>query len=686
MIKQNISDTSMAGLPHASNWLAARSYHPGEITWQPSGRSNMHRFVDAMNERNGLQLESYADLHRWSVEDVSGFWEAVVEFFDVVGEGLEDPATTELKLPGTQWYPNARLNFTENILRYADDATMAHRTAITHVFEDNTTETIAWAELASRVGSLAASLKERGVGHGDVVAAVLPNIPEAIIGLLATASLGAMWTINSPDMSTVATLSRITQLNPKVLIGVDGYQFKGKIIDLSGYMREVAQHLPETQTRIMVHRVNRPAADDPAFEDFAQLETTPQRVTPERVPFDHPLWVLFSSGTTGAPKGIVHSHGGIVLEAYKGIGLQQDMGVGDSYYVAANTSWMVWNTLAITMMVGAGVATYDGSPKVGGEDRQFEILDLTGATMFATGAAYLTLVEKSGFVPGEEYDLSRLRRIMSTGSPLPPSTWSWVHTAVKGDVHLGSDSGGTDICSGILGSNPMDPVRLGELQGPCLAVAAEAWNETGQPVFDSLGELVVTKPMPSMPVFFWNDPDGARMTDAYFDWYPNIWRHGDWVTETNRGTFIVHGRSDATLNRQGVRLGTADIYAVVDDVPQVQQSLVLGVEYPGGKYYMPLFVELADGVVLDDALIERLQKAIRQHTSARHVPDEIIAVPAIPVSHTNKRLEVPIKRLYLGMQLSDALNIGSVSNPEALDWFVEHAQQIRARLNEQSRR
>lgn len=666
----------------SSNHLAQRSYSPGEITWEPSPdvRSNMRRFIEEVNARRGLSLANYADLHKWSIEEISAFWEEIVRFYDVVGTGLDGTAVTDLKLPGTEWYPGATINFAENILRYASEPQMAQLPAITHISEDDSTEVISWSGLAGRVGSLAANLKRRGVGRGDVVAAVLPNIPEAIIGLLASASIGAMWTISSPDMSVEATLERIRQLNPKVLIGVDGYQFKGHIIDLTAYFDDIADGLPETNIRLMVPRVDLPLGDRAAFEDFSELMMGDYRLAPERVLFDHPLWILFSSGTTGAPKGIVHSHGGITLEAYKGIGLQQDMGPEDKYYVAANTSWMVWNTLAITMMVGTAVVTYDGSPKLGGEDRQFAILARTGATMFATGAAYLTLVEKSDLVPGKKYDFSQLRRIMSTGSPLPPSTWSWVHESVKDDVHLGSDSGGTDICSGLLGSNPLDPVRMGELQGPCLAVAAEAWSDSGERVIEELGEMVVTAPMPSMPVFFWNDPDGKRMNDAYFDWYPNVWRHGDWVTETERGTFLVHGRSDATLNRQGVRLGTADIYAVVEDIPQIQQSLVVGVEYPGGNYYMPLFIQLAQGEKLDEALQEELKTAIRARTSARHVPDEVIAVPDIPMSHTNKRLEVPIKRLYSGLQLSDALNIGSVANPDALNWFVEHAGQVRERF------
>ena len=637
----------------------------------------MRDFMEAANSRHGLTMSTYQDLHRWSVEETSVFWEEIVCYFDVLGDGLDTVGLANPSMPGAKWFEGSRLNFAENVLRYSVLEEMSNEPAILSIDEGNNSDCITWSELADQVGSLAAALHQRGVRQGDVVSAVLPNVPEAVIGLLATASLGAIWSINSPDMSVDATLDRIRQLEPKVLIGIDGYEFKGRRVDLSGYFARVAEGLPQTDQRLLVRNLQDSPAAFAGFQDLEPLLHGHDRVRPVRVPFDHPLWVLFSSGTTGAPKGIVHSHGGITLESYKGIGLQQGMGPQDRYYVAANTSWMVWNTLVNTMVVGTSVVTYAGSPAVGGVDRQFDILARTGATMFATGAAYLTMVEKSGEEPGRKFDLSALTRVMSTGSPLPPSTWSWFHEAVKLDVHLGSDSGGTDICSGFLGSNPLEPVRLGELQGACLGAAVETWTPSGERVIGKLGEMVVTSPMPSMPLFFWNDLDGQLHQDAYFDQYPGVWRHGDWITETERGSFMVHGRSDATLNRNGVRLGTADIYAVVDDIPQINQSLILGIEIPGGDYYMPLFVELAEGVELDESLIALLNSEIRRRTTARHVPDEIVVVPGIPVSHSNKRLEVPIKRLFLGFELERALNVGSVANPEFLQWFVDYANEFR---------
>lgn len=670
-----MSTTETTAIDTTKSESACR-FTPGDITWRPSPgyTPRMRDFMDSANARHGLKMASYQDLHRWSVQEGTTFWSDVVNYFDILGDWVAGPELSGSSMPGMRWFDGATLSFAENVLCHASNDAVSGKTAILRINEDNSTEEITWAELAKRVGSLAAALRARGVTQGDVVAAVLPNVPEAIIGLLATASLGAIWSINSPDMSVQATLDRIRQLSPKVLIGIDGYQFKGKSNKLAQYFADVAAGLPQTAVRLYVKNLGNDSTILPDYEELGPLLHGSEHVSPIRVDFDHPLWVLFSSGTTGAPKGIVHSHGGITLEAYKGIGLQQDLGPEDRYYVAANTSWMVWNTLLNTMAVGASVVTYDGSPAVGGIDRQFEILARTNATMFATGAAYLTLVEKSGLTPGRTHDLSTLRRVMSTGSPLPPSTWSWFHESVKAQVHLGSDSGGTDICSGFLGSNPMDPVRLGELQGACLGAAVETWSPSGERVFDELGEMVVTRPMPSMPVFFWNDADGSLYNNAYFDHYPGVWRHGDWITETSQGSFMVHGRSDATLNRNGVRLGTADIYAVVDDMPQIRQSLIIGVEIPGGDYYMPLFIELAEGVTLDQDLIETLNSGIRAKTTARHVPDEIVVVPGIPVSHANKRLEVPIKRLFLGFTPEQALNIGSVANPETMDWFVNRAK------------
>lgn len=643
--------------------------HPA-VTWSPDPdrATNLGRFIDWLADHRGVDLRGQGGQHeyratwQWSVDHLSEFWDSVREFFGVLGEDFGGPVLAETTMPGAVWYPGVRLNFAENVLRWAQDPQRADHAAIVHITEENETEEITWADLRNRTAAVAEQLRKLGVRPGDRVAAVLPNVPESIIGLLAAASIGAVWTISSPDLSVTATLSRLQQLEPVALIGTRGYRFNGKDLDYSAQLEQITAGLPTVRAVLTEQDL---AGATPGNGTAAE----PAYV---RVPFEHPLWILFSSGTTGNPKGIVHGHGGMTLEALKGSGLNQDMGPGDRYYVAANTSWMVWNTLVNNLITGASVVTYAGSPKAGDADRQFEIIARTRSTMFATGAAYLSLVEKSGLIPAERWDLSCLRSILSTGSPLPDSTWQWVHRAVKTDVHLGSDTGGTDICSGFIGSNPLEPVYLGELQGPLLGVDVQAWGDDGRQVLGEVGEMVIRQPMPSMPIHLWNDPDGTRYHDTYFSAFPGVWVQGDWITETARGGFIVHGRSDATLNRAGVRLGSADIYAALQHVPEVAQSMVIGVEH-GTGYYMPLFVELAAGAELTDDLRQSIIATIREHASARHVPDEIIAAPGIPLTHAGKRIEVPIKRLFTGRTPAEAVNIGSLTNPETVDFFVHQA-------------
>jgi acetoacetyl-CoA synthetase len=651
--------------------------HGTSVIWAPTvsdeASSRLRHFLDRVETTRGIRLENYREALDWSVRDLSGFWDSLREFFDVLGDGFDGPALAEERMPGAVWYPNARVNFAENILRHALDPAVRETTAILHLEEDGSTTAITWLEFARRVGGFAESLRALGVKPGDRVVAVLPNVPEAIIGLLASASIGATWCICSPDLAAKATLERLGQLDPVVLIGSNGYNFNGKWFDRTEHFAEVRAGLPTVLHTIVVGDGEVAGAATARFADLSVATAMP---TFDRVAFDHPLWLLFTSGTSGKPKGIVHGHGGMILEMLKMFGLHFDMRPADRYYVAANTSWMVWNTVLGNLVVGASVVTYAGSPVYPSPDRQFEIVASTGVTMMATGAAYLQLVQGAVIAPGSVHNLEGLRIIMSTGSTLPDATYQWVHDSVNPRTHLCDTSGGTDICSAFVGPNPLEPVVLGRIQGALLGVAVEVRDEDGGVLVDGVGELVITRPMPSMPLRFWGDDDGSRYHAAYFDQFDGVWTHGDWALEAANGTFEILGRSDATLNRAGVRLGSAEIYGALQGLAGVRDSLVLGIELPQGGYYLPLFVVLGPGAVLDDALRTSIVGAIRRDASARHVPDEILVAPAVPVTHAGKKIEIPLKRLFAGGDPAK-LDRGAVANPDALDWFVAEARRFR---------
>ena len=651
-----------------------------QLLWEPSkervAASRMSAYMDWLASERQLPFSSYAELWRWSVNDLDAFWRSIWDYFDILASAPATAVLGDRRMPGATWFPGAQLNWAENVLRHAD----RDGPAVTGLTEDREPIELSWAELAAQVASFAAALRELGVRPGDRVAAYLPNIPQAVVGLLATASLGAIWSCCAPDFGTKGVVDRFQQIAPAVLIAVDGFRFGGKDVDRGAVLDELREQLPSVRHTIVVRRryPDRPAPPGTlAFDALTATSTAPHY---EQVPFDHPLWILYSSGTTGLPKGIVQSHGGILLEHLKLDGLHFDIGPDGRVFIFASTAWMVWNVLVSALSVGATIITYDGSPVSPEPDAMFAICARQRVTWFGTGAAYLTICERAGTRPGDRYDLSALRSIMSTGSPLPDSVWHWVYDAVKRDVLLGSDCGGTDVCSAFIGSNPLLPVYAGEMQAPDLGVRVESWSDTGEPLVGEVGEMVVTAPMPSMPVAFWNDPDGSRYRDAYFDTFPGVWRHGDWLTVTRNGTYVVHGRSDSTINRGGVRMGSADIYAAVDALPEIAGSLGIGAEMPGGDYYMPLFVVLSPGAELSDELRNRIRRAIREQVSPRHVPDDIVPVEAVPATVTGKRLEVPIKRLIQGVPPDKAVNRATVANPDVLDWYVDFAARVRSRL------
>ncbi|MGY1806438.1 acetoacetate--CoA ligase [Blastococcus sp. SYSU D00669] len=647
-----------------------------EVLWRPTPESarasRIARFAARVAERRGLDFgdpPDYDALWRWSVEHLDAFWAEVADWSGVLPGVGDDEVLADRRMPGAVWFPGRTLNYAEQALRHEG-------TALIVTAEDAGPAEVTWEELRGQVGAFAATLRRLGVRPGDRVAGYLPNVPEAVVAFLGAASIGAVWSSCAPDFGTRAVLDRFAQIEPVVLVVTDGYRFNGKDHDRRDVVAQLRAGLPTVRTTIAVPRLHPGEVPDGALP-WAEAVAGVQDPEFAPLPFDHPLWIVYSSGTTGLPKGIVHGHGGVVLEQIKAAQLQMDVGTGDRFFWYSSTAWIMWNISTSALLSGATVIVHDGAPAYPAVDAQFALAARTGMTYLGTSAGYLTACEKAGIRPGETHDLSALRSIGSTGSPLPAAAFRWVYEAVKPDVVLGSLSGGTDVATGFIGSSPLLPVVAGELQRPNLGVAVASWDEAGRPVVGELGELVVTEPMPSMPLYFWNDPDGSRYREAYFEPWPGVWRHGDWLEFTERGTCVITGRSDSTLNRGGVRMGTADIYAAVESIPAVLDCVVLGVEQPDGGYWMPLFVQLAPGEELTDDLVDEIRTAIRTTASPRHVPDEVIAVPGVPHTRTGKRLEVPLKRLFQGVDPAKAVNPGAVDDAALVDHYVELARRRR---------
>ncbi|MGW3245608.1 acetoacetate--CoA ligase [Streptomyces sp. NPDC001070] len=651
--------------------------------WQPGpdrvSGAQVTRFQTWAAERHGAPAPDPADpvagyqaLHAWSVREPEAFWRSVVEWFDVRFSSPYETVLADASMPGAKWFPGATLNYAEHALRPAGDAARADAPALLHLDERHDIGETSWSELRRQVASLAHELRALGVRPGDRVSGYLPNIPQAVVALLATAAVGGVWTSCAPDFGARSVLDRFQQVEPVVLFTVDGYRYGGKEHDRAGVVAELRAELPSL--RAVVHIPLLGSAAPEGTLEWDALVSGDQEPSYEQVPFDHPLWVLYSSGTTGLPKAIVQSQGGILLEHLKQTGLHMDLGPQDRFFWYTSTGWMMWNFLVGGLLAGSTIVLYDGSPGFPDTGAQWGVAERTGTTVFGTSAAYVIACRKAGVHPGRDFDLSAVKCVATTGSPLPPDGFRWIHDEVKEDVWIASVSGGTDVCSCFAGGVPTLPVYIGELQAPCLGTDLQAWDPYGKPVTDEVGELIVTNPMPSMPIHFWDDPDGTRYRDSYFEMFPGVWRHGDWITLTSRGTVIIHGRSDSTLNRQGVRMGSADIYEAVERLPEIRESLVIGVEQPDGGYWMPLFVQLSEGAVLDDALRDKVKRTIRERLSPRHVPDEIIPVPGIPHTLTGKRIEVPVKKLLQGTPLDKAVNPGSVDNVDLLTFYAELAR------------
>ncbi|MER5521703.1 acetoacetate--CoA ligase [Streptomyces sp. NPDC002763] len=636
-----------------------------DVLWTPSPArqegSELVRYRRGLKDYDGG--DDYLDLWRWSTQDLGRFWESVADFEDVRLGGTPTGPVAPREMPGGTWFPGRTANYAEHVLRRCPGE------ALVVVDDDGTSHQLSRAELRGQVAALSAALRRMGVAHGDRVAAVLPNRAEAVVGLLACAAVGAVWSVCSPEFGADGVLSRFAQLEPKVLMLTDGYHYGGRTHERTDEMRTVIDRLPSVEHVLWVDHLrpgSLPTADRPV-SPWGTVTAGGGEPEFDELPFDHPLWVLFSSGTTGAPKGIVHGHGGVLLEHLKVLRLHSDLRVGDRFLNVASTSWVVWNMLVSGLAVGATIVLLDGNPGRPDLGRVFRVADEHDVDTLGVSAGYLHACLKAGLAP----ERGALRTVQVTGSPLSTDGFRWVHDRL-GDVWLTSMSGGTDVCSIFVGGAPTLPVRVGRIQAPALGVCVEAWDEDGKPVVGERGELVITQPMPSMPLRFWNDPDGRRYRESYFSVYAGAWRHGDFIEFEPDGSSVIHGRSDSTLNRQGVRMGPADIYRVVEALPEVREALVVGAELGEDAYYMPLFVALQEDADPEE-VARRVNQVLREELSPRHVPDEVVPMRGIPHTRTGKKIEVPVKRLLQGASLSDVVDLGAVDDSALLQEYAEFA-------------
>jgi acetoacetyl-CoA synthetase len=652
----------------------------GELLWEPSAelveRSRMTEFIRWLERERGLSFAGYEELWRWSVDDLDGFWSAIWEFFEVQADGVPAPVLAAREMPGARWFPNARLNYAEHVFAGKDD----EQTAILHASELRELGELSWGELRRQVAAVAAGLRGLGVERGDRVVAYMPNIPEAIVAFLATASIGAVWSSCSPDFGPASVIDRFAQIEPKVLFAVDGYSYGGKGFDRREVIAQLQAAMPSLQRTVVLPYLDAdadlsPLRDALRWEELlAAGAESPLRF--ERVPFDHPLWVLYSSGTTGLPKAIVQGQGGILLEHLKKLHLHVDAHPGDRLFWFTTTGWMMWNFIVSGLLTEAAIVLYDGNPGYPDMGALWDLAEQAQITTFGTSAAFIAACMKAGVEPGTGRDLSALKAVGSTGSPLSPEGFDWIYEHVGADTWLFSTSGGTDLCTAFVGGVATLPVYRGELQARALGAAVEAWNEAGEPVVEEVGELVVTEPMPSMPIYFWGDEDGSRYRESYFEMFPGVWRHGDWLELTRRGTAVIYGRSDSTINRGGIRMGTSEIYRAVLSVDDVVDALVVDLPRPGTDGWMPLFVVLREGAELDEELPREIARRVREQCSPRHVPDEVFQIDEVPRTLSGKVLEVPVKRILMGTPPEKAASRDSLANPAALDYFVTMASRL----------
>jgi len=638
------------------------------LLWEPSDERVQHatltRFARWLSEERGVTHSSYEALWQWSVDELEAFWSAVVAYFDLRIESESGTVLGDRSMPGAQWFPGARTSYAEHVFRGKSDDAVAirHASEVRPELGEWT-----WGRLRSETARIAVGLRALGVKPGDRVVAYMPNIPETAAAFLACASIGATWSSAAPEFGARSVIDRFAQVTPTVFLAIDGYRYGGKDFDRSAQVQRIAAELPGLERTVRFGYLDGTGWEEGFLgPEDAGLEFT-------SLPFDHPLWVLYSSGTTGLPKPIVHGHGGILLEQVKALHLHIDAQAGDRVFWFSTTGWMMWNFLVGVLLTEASIVLFDGNPGYPSLERLWELAEDSGMTTFGTSAAFIASCMKGGVEPRSGRELASLRAVGSTGSPLSPEGFEWIYDHLGSETWLFSTSGGTDMCTAFVGGVPTLPVYLGELQARSLGAAVQAWDLDGRPLIDEVGELVITEPMPSMPIFFWGDEDGERLRESYFAMYPGVWRHGDWIKITQRGTAIIYGRSDSTINRGGVRMGTSEIYRAVLDVDEVVDALVVDLPRDGTDGWMPLFVVLREGAELTDELIAQIRRRVREDCSPRHVPNEIRQIAAVPRTLSGKVLEVPVKRILMGTPADEAASRESLANPEALDVFVEMA-------------
>lgn len=642
------------------------------ILWTPSGpradASTMAQFERWLETNRDLKFKDYNAMWEWSISDLDGFWSAIWDYFDIQCSQTYTNVLANRGVATAEWFPGSRLNYAQNVLKHA--TTSPNREAIVVHSETFTRKSLTWRELERQVGSFAASLRGMGVTQGDRVVAILPNTETALIAFLATSSLGAVWSLCAPDMGHVAILDRFQQIEPKVLIAQDGYSHAGKSIDRRDIIAEISQGLPSVQHRVLI-----PVAGAMPDGWMAWDELTEDNVAIEyaQVRPDHPLWIVYSSGTTGDPKPIVHGHAGILLEMSKQ-SLHHDLGPKDRFSWLTSSGWIMWNAQWMALGQGATVAMFDGAPHYPDMEVVWRFVADEKLTFFGAGAAFFSGCLKADVAPKDELDFEALRSLGSTGSPLSSDAYDWVYSKVKEDVWLAPISGGTDLAGAFVLGHPAMPVRAGEMQCRALGNAVRAFDEAGNDLIGQVGELVCTQPLPSMPLFFWGDKDGSRLHESYFDTYDGVWRHGDWIEIKPNGASIIFGRSDATINRKGLRMGSAEIYQAVEGLDDIQDSLVVDLEFLGRESFMPLFVVMKDGVVFDDSVKEQINQAIKTSVSARFIPNEIYEITEVPRTMSGKKLEVPVKKLLLGGDPGKVVNRDSMANPDSFDFFVRYAK------------